>query len=122
MPDQRLTDIFAAASRELAASLAKQEEGQRLRRQRWSDDVRQTLDQFHLRSRSNSGGISLTYWVAHHFMEGMGDIAAQRMLALYLPLLQILQRIEVDVAKVPGYSIWPADDVRMYSGNLRRTE
>jgi hypothetical protein len=37
-------------------------------------------------------------------------------------MLQTLQRIELDAAKVPGYSIWPHDDIRMYTGNLRRTD
>lgn len=119
---ERLTDVFEAASRQLAISLAKMEAGQRKRRQRWNEDVMLMRDEFRLRGRRNSGGISLGYWVSLHFLEGMGDIASQRILALYLPMLQTLERIEVDVAKVPGYSIWPHDDVRMYTGNLRRVD
>jgi hypothetical protein len=119
---ERLTDVFSAASRQLAASLAEMQEGRRRRRQRWFDDVQLTRDEFHLRKRKNSGGISLSYWVAHHYLEGMGDIASQRMLAVYLPMLETLQRIELDAARVPGYGIWPPDDIRTYTGNLRRVD
>jgi hypothetical protein len=119
---ERLTMVFEAASKQMAACLADMQGRQRMRRQRWNDDVRHTLDQFHLDARRNSGGLSLSYWVSLYFLEGMGDIAAQRLLAVYLPMLQTLQRIELDAAKVPGYSIWPADDVRMYTGSLRRVD
>lgn len=117
---ERLTDMFAACSREMSASLEKQKRAQGRRRQRWMDDIQLSRDLFDLQCRRNHNGISLTYMVTLHFLDGMGDIAAQRLLALYLPMLQTLQRIELDFAKVPGWALFPQDDIRLYTGNMRR--
>ena len=116
---ERLTDVFAAASRVLAASLEKQKRAQGRRRQRWMEDIQLTRDSFALDCRRRNN-MSLSYAVSMHFLGGMGDIAAQRLLIAYLPLLVTLQRIELDFARVPGWALFPPDDVRMYTGNMTR--
>lgn len=118
---ERLTDMFAACSRQMAASLEKQKRAQGARRQRWMEDIQMTRDMFALDCRRRNS-MSLSYAVSLHFLEGMGDIASQRLLALYLPMLATLQRIELDFARVPGWALFPPDDVRMYTGNLRRID
>ena len=118
---ERLTDMFAAASRTMASSLEKQKRYQGKRRERWTRDIEETRHMFQLDCRRRNS-MSLSYAVAMHFLGGMGDIAAQRMLALYLPMLLTLQRIELDVARIPGWALFPPDDVRMYTGNLTRKD
>ena len=54
--------------------------------------------------------------------QGVADIAALRLLELYLPMLATLQRIELDWAKVNGNKLWPHDDIRNYTGNLQRVK
>jgi hypothetical protein len=119
---ESLSDVFAAVSRQLAASLEQMQNSQARRRHRWNEDIMLMRDMFHLEGRRNHEGMSLTYVVTSLFLEGMGDIASQRVLAVYLPMLETLQRVELDAARVPGYGIWPPDDIRMYTGNLRRVD
>jgi hypothetical protein len=118
---EKLTDMFAACSKEMAASLENQKRAQAKRRERWMSDIEMTRDMFKMECRRRNN-MSLTYTVAMHFLDGMGDIAAQRLLALYLPMLQTLQRVELNFAKVPGHALFPQDDIRLYTGNLNRVE
>ncbi len=118
---ERLTDMFAAVSRQMASSLETQKRAQASRRTRWMDDIQLARDMFNHECRRRNN-LSLSYLVTMYFLEGMGDIAAQRLLAVYLPMLQTLQRIELDVARVPGWALFPEDDLRLYTGNMTKVE
>jgi hypothetical protein len=115
-----LTSIFAAAGRELHSALSNMQQKQGVRRERWRDDLLLTLATY--RRQCTTALPPIGGHVAAAYLDGMGEIAALRLLALYLPMLETLQRIERDVAMITGGRLWPEGDIRNYTGRLRRVE
>jgi hypothetical protein len=91
------------------------------RRERWMNDIQMCLDAFRFDCTKVQRELNnMPEQVTMLLGQGAGEIAALRLLELYLPLLATVQRIELNCARVNGGKLWPHDDIRNYAGNLQR--
>jgi len=86
----------------------------------WMNEIQVVRDLFKHDMRRATR--EMTFEASIRLVEGVGKIAELRLLGLYLPMLETLRRIETNFARVPGYSLWHHDDIRAYTGNLRRVD